>query len=115
MPEVAATLGTQHFGAAHAVAGVGPRFDAFVVGVVETRPATPGVELGFGVEQFGPAAGTGVATVVFVVDVLAAERGLRAGFAKDAILLVAELFAPLRVVRWTVVGVARCSILPVWP
>jgi hypothetical protein len=77
----------QHLGASHQVAGV--LGGAHVLGrsrSVEARPAATGVELGFGVEEQGSAAGAAIASRFVGVPILSAEGRLGAFLAGDAVL-----------------------------
>lgn len=98
MTQMAATAPAYDLGANHPVAPIFP--DLHCLGHrrrVERGPTRSGVELRLGVKEHGVAAGTPVGPVVMVVDVLAGERPLGAGFAKDGVLLGAQPFLPLLV------------------
>src|SRR5258708_37349534 len=61
-------------GALHEEAVVRAQLDVLeVLGLVESRPAGAGLELGLGVEQLRATGGTGVGPIAVIVDVLAGE------------------------------------------
>lgn len=96
--EVAVTGGAADFDALHAGGGVDDALDVLVAGdVVEGGPAAAGVELVFGGEELGVAAGAvvgaGALFFEFVVDL--AEGAFGAVFAEDFVLFGGEFLFPL--------------------
>lgn len=83
---------TSYFRSYHAMAGVFKQFyilSIFWIG--KAGPATSGLELGVGSEEFGTAADTHVGALFFVLVVFAGERCFGGSFASDVILLGGEL------------------------
>src|SRR5512134_44081 len=98
VPEVRGAARAVHLRAAHEVARVLLRLDR--VGrdrLPVGRPAGPGVELVRRAKQRLAAADATVHALLVVVPVLPAERALGAVLARNAVLLVGELLAPLGV------------------
>jgi hypothetical protein len=89
-------LGAADFGAHHAVGRVPVFHDAsFFGGLVETRPAGAGVELGIRIKQRSAAANAVIHTRFFRVPVLARKGTLGPSFTSHMILLGRELLFPL--------------------
>jgi len=88
-------MGTVNLDPAHAEAVVLLSGDSvFAQGLIKTGPATTGIILGVGVEQFGPAALTGVDTRVLAVPIFAGESAFRTLFPCDVKLIVTQLGFP---------------------
>src|SRR5215472_509159 len=96
MAEMAAATAAMHLGANHAVARICRGLHCSGLRIVEARPTSAALELGFGDEQLLLAAGAiERAGALFVIE-CAAPRPFGALLAHDVVLLRSEDFAPFR-------------------
>src|SRR6516162_6430938 len=96
MAEMAAATAAMHLGANHAVARIRRGLHCSGLRIVEGRPTSAALELGFGDEQLLLAAGAiEGAGALFVIE-CAAPRPFGALLAHDVVLLRSEDFAPFR-------------------
>src|SRR5947209_6389376 len=96
VPEVAAAARAQHFGANHAVAGVGLLLDRVLAGRrVERGPAAARVVLRVRLEQLRSAAGAAVRPRLEDVVVLTREGRFRSLLPQHVELLARQLLTPL--------------------
>src|SRR5215469_5127446 len=96
MAEMAAATAAMHLGANHAVARIRRGLHCSGLRIVEARPTSAALELGFGDEQLLLAAGAiERAGALFVIE-CAAPRPFGALLAHDVVLLRSEDFAPFR-------------------
>src|SRR5438132_6006104 len=85
----------EHLCAPHKQAVVRVELDiGGVYRLVEARPARPGLELGAGAEQLGPAGGAAVGAVRLGVDVFTAERRLGPLLPQHVVLRRRQLAPP---------------------
>jgi hypothetical protein len=96
--QMAAAGCAQHLGASHQERAVGLGVDRTgCEGLIEAWPAGPGVELGLGAEERGPAPGASVGPGRVLAPVAAAEGRLGALLAQDAVLLGGKFGTPFGV------------------
>src|SRR5579862_9090269 len=92
---MSAALGTTGFDASHTVALVAVFFNAlFVCRLVKTWPASTGIELGFGVEQWLAATRAHIGSGILGLPILSGEGAFGTGLAGDVILLRRQLLTP---------------------
>jgi len=94
MPEVAATITTSHFCAAHPMGIILMKFDTSWSCIIKARPTAMSVEFGRAIEQHLSAGCASVHTIGIEPVVFSTKRGLGSFFTQDSKLFGGQNFAP---------------------